>query len=162
VSDEQCRPVQVSLRIAAPADRIFRILSDPGRHADIDGSGTLREAAPGAVISRAGDVFVMRMHDPRIGDFEMNNHVVEYDQGRRIGWEPENGRGHPGAGVPGAGRWRRWSYELTPDGPQATTVTEIYDCCRGPEDVRAELGNGTVMIEAMTTTLERLDALCAK
>jgi hypothetical protein len=107
VSDEECRPVQVSRWIAAPADMIFRVLSDPGRHPDIDGSGTLRDASAGAVISGAGDVFVMRMYDPRIGDFEMNNHVVEYEQDRRIGWEPENGRGHPGAGIPGAGRWRR-------------------------------------------------------
>jgi uncharacterized protein YndB with AHSA1/START domain len=162
VSNDECKPVRVSRRIAAPAASIFQILADPERHRDIDGSGTLRGAAPGAVISGVGDVFVMRMHDPRIGDFEMNNYVVEYEPARRVGWEPENGRGHPDAGTPGAGRWRRWSFELTPDGPKATTVTEIYDCCQAPEEARTELGNGSVMIEAMRTTLTRLDALCAK
>jgi uncharacterized protein YndB with AHSA1/START domain len=161
VSDAACKPVRVSRRIAAPAASIFKILADPDRHRDIDGSGTLRGAAPGAVISGLEDMFVMRMHDPRIGDFEMNNHVVEYEPGRRVGWEPENGRGHPDAGTPETGRWRRWSFELTPDGPDATTVTEIYDCCQGPEDARAELANGTVMIESMKETLTRLDALCA-
>lgn len=105
---------------------------------------------------------MMRMHDPRIGDFEMNNHVVEYQPNRRIGWEPENGCGHPGAEEPGAGRWRRWSFELRPDGPDATTVTEIYDCCRASEDARAELDNGNVWIETMTKTLERLGTLCAR
>jgi hypothetical protein len=55
---------------------------------------TLREAASGAAISGTGDVFVMRMNDPRIGDFGMYNHVVEYEPDRRIGWEPENGRWH--------------------------------------------------------------------
>lgn len=157
-----CKPVRVSRRIGAATTEIFQILADPGRHRDIDGSGTLREAAPGSVISAVGDLFVMRMHDPRIGDFEMNNYVVEYESGRRIGWEPENGRGHPGAGEPDKGRWRRWSFELTPDGPDATIVTEIYDCSRAPEDARAELDCGNVFIESMAKTLERLDALSSR
>lgn len=109
-----------------------------------------------------GDVFVMRMNDPRIGDFEMNNHVVEYKSDRRIGWEPENGRGHPSEGEAGGGRWRRWSFELTPDGPNATMVTEIYDCSRAPEDARIELDCGNVFIGSMAKTLERLDALSAR
>src|SRR5215475_10425807 len=159
MEEGQCEPVRVSRRIGAAAAEIFQILADPVRHRDIDGSGTLREAAPGSVVSGVGDVFVMRMHDPRIGDFEMNNHVVEYESGRRIGWEPENGRGHPGAGEPGGDRWRRWTFELTPDGPDATMVTEIYDCSRAPEDARAELDCGNVFLESMTKTLERLDAL---
>jgi len=151
----------VSQRIGAPATEIFRILADPGRHPDIDGSGTLSEPAQSGSISGVGDVFVMRMHDPRIGEFEMNNHVVEYEPGRRIGWEPENGRGHPDAGAPGAGRWRRWSFELTPDGPEANIVTEIYDCSRAPQDARVELDCGNVWIATMTKTLQRLGTLCA-
>jgi hypothetical protein len=162
VDEGGCKPVRVSRRIGADAAEIFQILADPGRHRDIDGSGTLREAAPDSVVCGVGDLFVMRMHDPRIGDFEMNNHVVEYENGRRIGWEPENGRGHPGAGEPDKGRWRRWSFELTPDGPDATMVTEIYDCSRAPEDARAELDCGNVFIEDMAKTLERLDALSCR
>jgi len=161
MKQDPCEPVRVSRRISAPAGKIFKILADPARHRDIDGSGTLRAAGPGTVISGVGDVFVMRMRWPGIGEFEMNNHVVEYEPGRRIGWEPENGRGHPDAGEPGTGRWRRWSYELTPAGPDATVVTEIYDCSRAPEDVQAELDCGNVWIENMTKTLERLGDLCA-
>jgi hypothetical protein len=29
------------------------------------------------------------MHFSHLGDYEMNNHVVEYEQDGRIGWEPE-------------------------------------------------------------------------
>ena len=39
----------------------------------------------------------MKMYFSGLGDYEMNNHVVEYELDRRIGWEPEAGRGHPGA-----------------------------------------------------------------
>jgi len=49
--------------------------------------------------------------------------VVEYELDRRIGWEPEAGRGHPGAAAGQDGRhWgQRWSYELVPErlGPGA-------------------------------------------
>jgi hypothetical protein len=112
-----------------------------------------------------GDVFVMKMFFPHLGDYEMNNHVVEYEQDRRIGWEPEAGRGHPNAGQdsPEPARWgQRWSYQLTPDGPDATIVTEIYDCSRAPEKERAGMDNGKVWLESMAHTLERLDALCAR
>jgi hypothetical protein len=46
-------------------------------------------------ISGVGDVFVMKMYFTELGEYEMNNHVVEYEPDRRIGSEPEAGRGHP-------------------------------------------------------------------
>ena len=107
----------------------------------------------------------MKMYFPHLGDYEMNNHVVEYEADRRIGWEPEAGRGHPDA-VPESlaqTRWgHRWSYQLTPDGPDATIVSEIYDCSRAPQTERVGMDNGKVWIESMNKTLERLDALCAR
>jgi hypothetical protein len=95
----------------------------------------------------------------------MNNHVVEYEPDRCIGWEPEAGRGHPNAASEASqqARWgQRWSYELTPDGPDATIVTEIYDCSGAPEDERAAIDNGSIWVDSMNRTLERLDGLCAE
>jgi hypothetical protein len=108
---------------------------------------------------------VMKMHFAHLGDYEMNNHVVEYERDRRIGWEPAPGRGHPHAAAdspePARGG-HRWSYRLASDGPDATIVTEIYDCSRAPEKERAGMDNGKIWIESMARTLERLDALCGK
>jgi hypothetical protein len=165
MADDECQPVAVSRRICAPAHDIFQVLADPARHLEIDGSQSLRGAGSAAVISGVGDVFVMKMYFPHLGDYEMNNHVVEYELDRRIGWEPEAGSGHPNATAEGSdsNRWgHRWSYQLTPDGPDATVVTEIYDCSRAPEDERAQMDNGNVWAESMAETLERLDALCAR
>jgi hypothetical protein len=156
---EEKRPVAVSRRIEAPAADIFPILADPGRHLDLDGSGMLRGAVTEAVVSQVGDVFVMRMYYSEHGFYEMNNHVVEYEQDRRIAWEPESGRGHPEAGTSDA-RWgHRWGYELAPDGPGATVVTQTYDCSRAPEEERVGMADGRIWIESMTRTLERLDEL---
>jgi hypothetical protein len=165
MTDDEYQPVAVSRRICAPAHEIFEVLANPVRHPEFDGSEMLRGAGSAAVISGVGDVFVMKMYYSEIGHYEMNNHVVEYEPDRQIGWEPEAGRGHPDA-APGSSdpaRWgQRWSYQLTPDGPDATVVTEIYDCSRAPEEERVGMDDGNVWIESMAKTLERLDALCAR
>jgi hypothetical protein len=94
----------------------------------------------------------MKMYLARLGDYETKNHVVEYELDRRIGWEPE-GRSRPG---------HRWIFDLVPDGPDATVVTEIYDCSRAPADRRVTVEQGGIWIDAITKTLARLDELSAK
>jgi hypothetical protein len=153
--------VVVSRRIGVPAGDIFRILADPGRHPDLDGSGMLRGDVSNAVVSGVGDVFVMRMYYERYGDYEMNNYVVEYVPDRRISWEPRPGRGHPDASTPGA--WgHRWIFDLVSHGAGATVVTEIFDGSRLPEDKRADVDSGRAWWQTqMAITLDRLAELCA-
>lgn len=66
------------------------------------------------------------MHNSEFGDYEMNNYVVEYGLDRRIGWEPAPGRGHPEASdFPiGTRPGHPWIFDLTPDSPGATIVTD--------------------------------------
>jgi hypothetical protein len=136
------------------------VLSDPARHIELDDSDMLRGAGPGDRVSGVGDRFVMRMHYPALGDYEMINHVVEYELDQRIAWEPEAGRGHPHAGRPDA-RWgQRWGYTLEPDGPDTTIVTQTYDCSLLPAAERIGMDDGRAWIPNMTATLDRLAALC--
>lgn len=153
------QPIAVSRRIGAPAADIFAVLADPTRHLDLDGSGMLRGAVTEHPVTGVGDVFVMSMYYRALGEYEMNNHIVEYELNRRIGWEPEAGRGHPDVGGADA-RWgHRWSFELAPDGPDATVVTESFDCSSAPAEERAPIDDGRIWVEAMTDTLRRLDEL---
>ena len=87
---EESKPVEVSRRIEAPAALIFKILANPQRHMDFDGSGMVRGAVLDRPISDVGDTFTMRMH--RLGDdYLMLNYVVEFEPDRRIFWEPAPG-----------------------------------------------------------------------
>lgn len=154
-----CQPVSVSRRIAAPADVLFAVLADPARHRSIDGSGMVGAAVTTSLISRAGDAFTLRMHNDELGDYEITNHVIDYQLNRRIAWEPvltAASRPEDQADI-GDRAHHRWIYELTPDGPDATIVTETYDCTRAPEWLRRAVKNGQRWMPAMTTTLERLD-----
>ena len=165
MGNDDTQPVAVSRRIAAPAGAIFEILADPGRHPAFDGSGMLQVGAANDIVSGVGDVFVMKMHNQRLGNYEMSNHVVEYEVNRSIVWEPAM-RNAPEAGAAdvsiGTRPGHRWGFRLVPDGADATIVTEIYDCSGAPDQLRAAVENGTVWVDSMTKSLERLDQLCAE
>jgi uncharacterized protein YndB with AHSA1/START domain len=161
MTDQECVPVQVSRRIGASAETIFKILADPGRHPELDGSGMLRAGGSNQVVTAIGDVFVMKMYFAEIGDYEMDNHVVAYEPDRAIAWEPVmHGASRTSTDDPRR-NGSRWAFELTPDGPDATVVTESYDCSGSPEQVRDAIENGNAWVEAMTATLERLDAVAS-
>jgi uncharacterized protein YndB with AHSA1/START domain len=156
--------VEVSRRIDAPPTRIFEILADPTRHMDFDGSDMLRGVGENRPISAVGDIFTMKMH--RLGrDYLMINRVVAFEPDRRIVWEPAPGDAATAGGDPakiGLPAGYRWGYSLTPDGDNATIVTEVFD--RGSEDnarhILSEGGawiNGSTPVRAsMTASLERL------
>jgi hypothetical protein len=88
VTDQTCQPVSVSRTINAPAKRLFNILTDTANHPIIDGSGMVREPLPDVALCGIGDVFSMRMYNDKMGKYEMRNHVVEYEDDRRLVWEP--------------------------------------------------------------------------
>jgi uncharacterized protein YndB with AHSA1/START domain len=160
MTGDTCQPVSVSRTIEVPAEKLFDFLAHPANHPLIDGSGMLREC-PGGVISGVGDVFTMKMRNDEMGDYEMSNHVVEYEPGRRIGWEPvlrAASRPEDQADI-GDRSEHRWTYELTPLGARSTMVTETYDCTRAPEWLRKAVKGGARWNASMTATLEKLDRL---
>jgi hypothetical protein len=160
MAGDTCQPVSVSRKINVPAEKLFDFLAHPANHPLIDGSGMLREGS-GGVISAVGDVFAMKMHNSEMGDYEMSNHVVEYELNRRIGWEPvlrAASRPEDQADI-GDRSEHRWAYQLTPLGSRSTMVTETYDCSRAPEWLRNAVKGGARWSDSMTATLENLDAL---
>src|SRR5271170_3768499 len=153
MGNDECKPVSVSRRIAAPAADIFEVLADPNRHPEFDGSEMLRPGARNKVIVGIGDVFVTKMYFEAMGDYERHNRIIVFEADRCIAWEP----GNPELARNGS----RWRFDLTPDGSNSTVVTETYDCADSPEEVRDAVDNGNAWLTGMTKTLERLDMLCA-
>jgi uncharacterized protein YndB with AHSA1/START domain len=108
--------ITVERTIKAPPEAIFALVSDAGRHAEIDGSGTVkgtrRESRPLTLGSRFG----MAMH-MGVG-YRTSNTVVEFEQDRRIAWQTTGMKGLVGG--------RIWRYELEPT-EGGTTVRETWD-----------------------------------
>jgi uncharacterized protein YndB with AHSA1/START domain len=112
---ETWRVVRASREIAAGPEEIFELIADPARQPGWDGNDNLAVADAGQRVRRAGDVFTMTLTR---GDVR-ENHVVEFEEGRRIAWRPsEVGKPPPG---------HLWRWELEPSGGSATRVTCTYD-----------------------------------
>ena len=143
--------VSVERVIAAPPERIFAVLADPRRHREIDGSGTVRDAVDGPDRLSEGAVFGMNM---RIGGpYRMTNTVVEFEEGRRIAWQPRPTFA-PAALLIGG---RIFRYELEPV-PGGTRVRETWDIRH--ERVPPLLWSLRGLTKRnLTKTLERLEEL---
>lgn len=130
--------VSATRDIAAGAQRIFELIADPSLQPSWDGNDNLAAAEPGQRVHRVGDAFTMTL---TLGTVRLN-HVVEFDEGRRIAWRPsELGKTPPG---------HLWRWELTPVSETRTTVTHTYDW--------TALSDPDRLARAQATTAERLRA----
>jgi uncharacterized protein YndB with AHSA1/START domain len=152
--------VSVSRHIDVPAARLFALLADPANHPLIDGSGMVRDPVAASTLRGIGDTFRMNMHHDEWGDYQMQNEVVEYQAGQLLVWQPARVEvsAPEEREVIRSARYR-WGYELVPDGPGATTVTETFDCSRSPEELRDAVREGEGWREAMTASLVKLELL---
>ena len=112
--------VTVERVIPAPPEKIFALLADASRHAEIDGSGTVKGLTHDPQPLSLGDEFGMHMH---LGvAYRTKNRVVELEPNRRIAWQTL-------ADYPLVSRLatgRIWRYELEPvEG--GTLVRESWD-----------------------------------
>ena len=142
----------VSEDLQDPAKEIFDLLADPERHKDIDGSGTVRDAKPGAQRLALGSKFGMSM---KLGiPYSMESTVIEYEENRRIAWQT-HGPTRIGRHVGG----RIWRYELEPvDG--GTKVSESWDIRQESALTRPLVRRGAAKTRKdMAATLERIDGL---
>jgi uncharacterized protein YndB with AHSA1/START domain len=109
------RVVSASREIAAGPGLIFELIADPAQQPRWDGNDNLATAPAGQRVRRAGAVFTMTLTNGGIRE----NHVVEFDEGRRIAWMPaEVGQVRPG---------HLWRWELEPIDASRTRVTCTYD-----------------------------------
>lgn len=140
--------------IPAPTEAIFDLLADPARHAEIDGSGTVVKARADSQRLSKGAKFGMSMK--KGVPYSMVNTVVEFEENRRIAWQPRP----PIVPLSWMIGGRIWRYELEPvEG--GTLVRETWDISqeRVPALVRP-LRKQTR--EAMAATLERIEQVLTK
>ncbi|WP_134764684.1 SRPBCC family protein [Nocardioides sp. 1609] len=112
--------ITVQRTIDAPTTAVFDVLSNPQRHADLDGSGFVISDDRSDRITGTGQKFRMNMSGDHMGgDYQTDNHVTGYDENKLLAWQTAP------AGVEPPG-WE-WVWELEANGPDATDVTLVYD-----------------------------------
>ena len=143
---EAPRVVSASREIAAGAERIFALIADPAAQPGWDGNDNLGTADTGQRVRQVGDVFTMTLSRGEIRE----NHVVEFEEGRRMAWRPsEVGKPPPG---------HLWRWELEPLGASRTQVTHTYDWTRLTDAGRLPRARATTA-DRLRASLDRLAAL---
>ena len=138
--------VSASREIAAGSGPIFELIADPAQQPRWDGNNNLAVAPAGQRVRRIGEVFTMTLTRGGIRE----NHVVEFDEGRRIAWRPaEPGRKPPG---------HLWRWELEPISESRTRVTHTYDWTQLTDKNRLPRARSTTA-EKLQASLDRLAAL---
>lgn len=134
----------VTVQRLIPANRqaLFDIVADPAQHPVIDGSGTVRAIQPGGP-DRLGPGVKFGMDMRMAANYKILNTVVEFEEGRLIGWRHFNGH--------------IWRYKFA-DAPDGTLVVEEWDART------AHNRPGLVLMgfpwrnrRGMTATLKRLE-----
>lgn len=141
------RVVSATREIRAGAARIFELIADPAQQPRWDGNDNLAEAAGGQRVRAVGDVFNMTLtRDGAVRE----NHVVDFEEGRRIAWDPaEPGREPPG---------HRWAWTLEPLDADRTRVTHTYDWSRLTDENRFARARATTT-ERLRASIDRLAAI---
>ncbi|MCV7219421.1 SRPBCC family protein [Mycolicibacterium elephantis] len=147
--------VSVERVIRAPAESIFALLADAGKHSSFDGSGTVDHSAQKSQPLSLGSKFGMSMRsrpESLFLPYRTTNTVVEFEPDRRVAWKTTIG---PGGLIGG----RIWRYELEPvDG--GTLVRESWDVSEDRQRPMLKLGSMPRQAEdGMRATLERIAAL---
>ena len=146
---EEQRISSASREIAASAERIFEFIADTTRQPRWDGNDNLAEAVGGHRVRAVGDVFSMTTTKGNLRE----NHVVEFDEGRRIAWRPAE----PGEEPPG----HLWRWELDPIDPTRTNVTHTYDWTGLTDDKRFARARATTSAR-LRASLDRLATLAER
>jgi len=153
--------VTASTTIEAAPEAVFAVLADPSAHADIDGTGWVRESLEGDRITAAGQVFRMAMYHPNHPDkdYKIANLVEVFDEPRAIAWKP--GTESPETGELSFGGWI-WRYDLEATGPSRTTVTLTYDWSAVPPEVREYIQFPPFGQDHLDNSLQHLSDLVAR
>lgn len=140
------RAVRATREIAAPAEVIFELIADPAQQPRWDGNDNLKQAPAGQRVRAVGEAFTMVLSIDSVRE----NHVVEYEEGRRIAWRPAD-EGQPPAG-------HLWRFELEPTGASTTRVTHTYDWSQLTDTRRIPVARATTS-EQLQASLDRLARL---
>ncbi len=146
MSLEEVRVVSATAEVPAAAAMIFEAIADPSRQPSWDGNDNLATAEPNQRVRSVGDVFVMTLTNGAVRE----NHVVEFEEGRRIGWRPAE----PGQSPVG----HLWRWKLEPIDDNRTHVTHTYDWTDLHDENRLPRARSTTS-ESLAASIHRLSLL---
>ncbi len=144
--------ISATRTIDASAKDVFDVLTNPHRHAELDGSGFVKSLDRGDRIQKSGQQFRMNMTGDHMGgDYQTDNHVTGFDENHLLAWRTAPAGQEP----PG---WE-WVWELKSTGSDSVEATVTYDWSAVTDkELLKKLSFPLVPQEALETSLGNLAA----
>lgn len=149
--------VSATRRVAAPADKLFHIVSSPAGHVAIDGSGMLEAAPDDRRLTTVGETFDMDMDREPLGDipdlkkYQVRNTVTRVIPDRLIEWTIGFGDQQPFGHV--------YGWQLDPVSETETDVTNYCDWSNASEDIRSFATFPVVPVTMLQQSVDNLDRM---
>lgn len=112
IVDAGPRRISRSVEVAAPVAELYRLVADPRRHHELDGSGTVRQNIAAPAELTVGSKFSTHMKILKV-PYRITSRVTALKPNELVEWRHPVGH-----------RWR-WEFEAL--SPTTTRVTETFD-----------------------------------
>lgn len=149
--------VSATRRISAPASVLFRIVSSPEGHVDIDGSGMLEAAPDARPLTAVGETFDMDMDRAPLGDipdmgkYKVRNTVTQIVPDQLFEWSI-------GAiDRPPVGHVYGWQLDAVSD--TETDVTNYCDWSGISDEARSRRSWPVVPVHMLEQSVEKLERI---
>jgi uncharacterized protein YndB with AHSA1/START domain len=141
---------------ASPAE-VFRIVTDPAMHVEIDGSGMLQAAPRAKRLEKPGDTFEMEMDREPLGDvpmgrYEALNTVTRIIPDALLEWNVGSSDRGPYGHV--------YGWEITAVNPGKTEITNYCEWSNVPEKAREHFP--IVPLAMLEKSVDNLAALVSR
>jgi uncharacterized protein YndB with AHSA1/START domain len=145
---------QATMTVSASPQRVFELLTDPGRHNEFDATGMVGPPDSPAKLTTVGQVFVMNM-TYRDGDhvehYQSDNHVVTFEPPHAVAWATAAHDGEPLGWL--------WRYDVEPAAGGAA-VTLTYDWAEVPPENIGRFGVPLTDTDGLARSLQLLAEAC--
>ncbi|MET4004430.1 MULTISPECIES: SRPBCC family protein [Arthrobacter] len=147
--------ITVARLFDAPAKEIFKVLSNPANHAELDGSGMVQSDEKTDRITAVGQIFTMNMYLDKLGgNYQTDNYVVGYDVNKLLAWKTASSGEEPTG-------WQ-WVWELEAESPSSTRVSLTYDWSQVTDkSVLAQVSFPLVQAQQLEGSLVKLAEMVA-
>jgi hypothetical protein len=152
--------ISATRRIAAPASKIFQIVSSPDGHVQIDGSGMLEASPDAKPLTAVGDTFDMDMDRTPLNDipnlvkYNVRNTVTQFVPDRLIEWTVGS------ADRPPLGHLYGWQIEPVSD--TESEVTNYCDWTAISQETKDRRPWPVVPVEMLEKSVENLDRVATQ
>jgi hypothetical protein len=149
--------VSATRRIAAPASKLFAIVSNPAGHVEIDGSGMLEATPDARPLTAVGETFDMDMDREPLGDipdmgkYKVRNTVTQVIPDRLFEWAVGS------VDRPLFGHVYGWQLEAVNN--SETDVTNYCDWTNIPAEMRSRREWPIVPVRMLEQSVENLERI---